>query len=143
VLFTDSFVCVVSRDHPARGKQMTLAVYLSYSHIAVQTLDGQQTFVDRPLLERGVHRRIALTLPFFVPAAEVAASTDLVVTLPRTLATRLRDPGRVRILKAPPELADFQYSMCWHPRLTEEPAHRWIREQVREAATLGNRNFHR
>jgi hypothetical protein len=45
-----------------------------------------QAMVDRPLAALGVKRRIAVRIPFFIPAVFAIAQIDLVLTLPRTLA---------------------------------------------------------
>jgi hypothetical protein len=37
-------------------------------------------------------------------------------------------------IEPPRELKAFPYLMSWHPRLTNEPAHVWLRDQVRIAA---------
>jgi DNA-binding transcriptional LysR family regulator len=37
----------------------------------------------------------------------------------------------VRMVEAPREIKSFPYFMAWHPRLTNEPAHEWFREQLR------------
>jgi len=36
--------------------------------------------------------------------------------------------------RTPRELRPSPYFMSWHPRLTNEPAQAWLREQVRVAA---------
>ena len=48
-----------------------------------------------------------------------------------------RITGRVsglRTIEPPREIKPFPYFMSWHPRLTNEAAHAWLREQVRAAA---------
>jgi hypothetical protein len=39
----------------------------------------------------------------------------------------------VRIVEAPREIKSFPYFMAWHSRLTNEPAHKWFRGQLRSA----------
>src|SRR5437016_10179297 len=41
---------------------------------------------DRPLGALGLKRHVALRIPFFIPAVLAIAETDLVLTVPRTLA---------------------------------------------------------
>src|SRR6266403_3170507 len=40
----------------------------------------------------------------------------------------------LRTIEPPRELKPFPYFMSWHPRLTNEAAHAWLREQVRIVA---------
>jgi hypothetical protein len=48
---------------------------------AVETLEDQQTMLDRPLAHLGAKRRVALSLPFTVPAILAIAQTDLILQL--------------------------------------------------------------
>jgi hypothetical protein len=41
----------------------------------------------------------------------------------------------LRTIEPPRELKAFPYFMSWHPRLTNEPAQVWLRDQVRIAAS--------
>ena len=100
----------------------------------VETLDGQQTMVDRPLAQFGVKRRVALRLPFFLPAIFAIAKTDLILTVPRRLAKITGSLAGLRIVEPPRAIKAFPYFMAWHSRLSTEPAHTWFRDQLRIVA---------
>jgi DNA-binding transcriptional LysR family regulator len=134
VLFSLDFVCLVGSAQRERSRRFTLKQYLQFPHALVETLKGQQTLVDRPLAQLGVKRRVALTLPFFVPAIFAIAQTDLILTVPRKLAQITAAMAGVRVVEPPREIKAFPYFMAWHSRLTAEPAHAWFREQLRMAA---------
>ena len=126
-LFKEDFVCLLGADHKLRSRRFTLKQYLELSHVAVGTL-------DRPLADLGLRRRVALSVPFLVPAVAAVAGSDLVLTLPRKLAKAVAAMANVRFVEPPPEIKSFQYFMVWHPRLTAEPAQVWFREQLRIVA---------
>jgi DNA-binding transcriptional LysR family regulator len=126
-LFKEDFVCLLGADHKLRSRHFTLKQYLELSHVAVGAL-------DRPLADLGLRRRVALSVPFLVPAVAAVAGSDLVVTLPRKLAKAVAAMANVRFVEPPPEIKSFQYFMVWHPRLTAEPAQVWFREQLRIVA---------
>jgi len=107
---------------------------LELPHALVETLDGQQTLVDRPLAQLGLKRRVGLSIPFFVPAIFAIASTDLVLTVLRRLVQKTASMVGVHVAEPPREIKGFPYFMVWHPRLTAEPAHAWFREHLRTAA---------
>jgi DNA-binding transcriptional LysR family regulator len=111
-----------------------LKQYLRLPHAMILTGDGHQAMVDRPLGALGLKRRVALRIPFFIPAVHAIAQTDLVLTVPRTLAKMAKRITSLRTIEPPRELRPFPYFMSWHPRLTNEPAQAWLREQVRAAA---------
>jgi DNA-binding transcriptional LysR family regulator len=134
LIFNLDFVCLVGSAQPVRTRCFTLKQYLQLPHALVETLDGQQTMVDRPLAQLGVKRRVALSIPFFIPAIFAIARTDLIVTVPRKLAKIPAKIAGVRVVEPPREIKAFPYFMAWHPRLSEEPAHAWFREQLRIVA---------
>ncbi|HYZ85562.1 MAG TPA: LysR family transcriptional regulator [Bryobacteraceae bacterium] len=134
VLFHVDFVCLVGSAQRVPKRRFTLEQYLASPHVLVETLDGRQTLVDRPLAQLGAKRRAPLSLPFFVPAIFAIAQTDLILTVPRRLAQITAGMTGVRVVEPPREIKAFPYFMAWHPRLTDEPAHAWLREQLRTAA---------
>ena len=134
VLFHVDFVCVVGAAQKVRPRRFTLAQYLDLPHVAVETWAGQQTPVDRPLAQFGAKRRVVLSVPFFSAAIFSVANTDLVLTVPRRLTKIVQPLEGVRLVEPPREIKPFPYFMVWHPRLNQEPAHAWFREQVRVAA---------
>jgi DNA-binding transcriptional LysR family regulator len=134
VIINFDFVCLVGSAQPVRARRFTLKQYLQLPHALVETLDGQQTMVDRPLAQLGMKRRAVLRLPFFVPAIFAIGQTDLVLTVPRILAKITAKVAGVRVVEPPREIKAFPYFMAWHPRLSEEPAHAWFREQLRIVA---------
>ena len=133
-LFEEDFVCLLGANQKLRSRRLTLKQYLELPHLVVAILANQQTLVDRPLADLGLRRRVALSVPFFVPAVFAVAQSDLVVTLPRKVAKAVTAMANVRTAEPPPEIRSFPYFMVWHPRLTSEPAHVWFREQLRMVA---------
>ena len=134
LIFNLDFVCLVGSAQPIRTRRLTLKKYLQLPHALVETLDGQQTMVDRPLAQLGVKRHVALRLPFFLPAIFAVAETDLILTVPRRLAKITAPRAGLRVVEPPREIKAFPYFMAWHPRLTSEPAHAWFRDQLRTVA---------
>jgi DNA-binding transcriptional LysR family regulator len=133
MLFSVDFVCLVGAALPVRARRLTMKQYLEFEHVLVELRKGQQALVDRALSQLGAKRRVAFTLPFFVPAIFAIAQTDLILTVPRRLAKITAAMAGVRVVEAPREIKSFPYFMAWHPRLTNEPAHQWFREQLRSA----------
>jgi DNA-binding transcriptional LysR family regulator len=134
VIFSLDFVCLVGSGQPVVTRRFTLKQYLQLPHAMILTGDGHQAMVDRPLALLGEKRRVALRIPFFIPAVFAIAQTDLVLTVPRTLARTTAPMAGLRMIEPPRELKPFPYFMSWHPRLTNEAAHAWLREQIRVAA---------
>src|SRR6476659_1450278 len=128
------FVCLCGAHQRIKSRRLTLKQYLRLPHAMILTGDGHQAMVDRPLGALGLKRHVALRIPFFVPAVLAIAQTDLALTVPRTLANMTKPIASLRMIEPPRELRPFPYFMSWHPRLTNEAAQAWLREQVRAAA---------
>jgi len=90
--------------------------------------------IDQPLKALGQKRHVVLKIPFYIPAILAIEQTDLVLTIPRTLANVTKRISTLRTIEPPRELKAFPYFMSWHPRLTNEPAQVGLRDQVRIAA---------
>jgi len=131
VLFNLDFVCLVGSAQRVRSRRLTLKQYLQLPHVLIDTWEGQQTLVDRPLAQLGVKRLVALSMPFFVPAIFAIARTDLILTVPRKLAATTAAVAGVRMIEAPREIGAFPYFMTWHARVAREPAHVWFRQLLR------------
>jgi DNA-binding transcriptional LysR family regulator len=134
IIFKFDFVCLVGACQRIRTRRLTLKQYLQLPHAMILTGDDHQAMVDHPLAALGLKRRVALRIPFFIPAVLAIAQTDLVLTVPRTLAKVTKPITSLRMIEPPRELKPFSYFMSWHARLTNEAAHAWLREQVRAAA---------
>jgi hypothetical protein len=90
---------VVPSDSPIVG------IYLQLPHALVQTLEGQQIPAERTLTQLGTKRRVALRLPFFVPAIFAMAHTDRILAVPRRLAKISATMAGVRVAEPPREAA--------------------------------------
>jgi hypothetical protein len=73
-----------------------LKEYLQLPHAMILTGDGHQAMIDQPLEALGLKRRVAPKIPFFIAALFAIKETDLVLTVPRTLATITMDEVRRR-----------------------------------------------
>jgi DNA-binding transcriptional LysR family regulator len=111
VIFEDDFICLVSREHPFRGKRLSLKQYLEYSHVVVNVSGGHQSLVDRPLADLGLRRRVGLTVPYFLSGILSIQETRCIVTVPRRLTDLLPESASIRVVEPPRELSRFNYVM--------------------------------
>ncbi|WP_198545745.1 LysR family transcriptional regulator [Actinacidiphila yeochonensis] len=132
VLFSEDHVCLMARDHPLTGDRVTLDDLGSYPHAGVAALQSEQMLVQSRLEQLGVRPPAGLTVPYFAAAAAAVRGNRMIAVLPRRFAAAHQDAA-VRIAEAPAELAAFDYLMIWHPRVTSDPAHRWMRSLMAEA----------
>lgn len=131
VLYHEHFVCLMSADCKFRGKRFSLDEYLRRPHAVATTAEGQQTMIDRPLADLGRARNIVLQSPYFMATALNIVDTDLIFTVPMRLALELSRLANFRQVLPPQEIADFPYTMIWHPRLGGDSGQAWFRDQIR------------
>jgi DNA-binding transcriptional LysR family regulator len=133
-LFTDGFVCLVSKSHPLRSKRLTLKAFISYPHVEVAVTSGRTPYIDNALAALGLRRRVTLRTTYQLPALFATADSDMIFTTPRRPAKLLAAIAGLRIIEAPKELTDFTYGMAWHRRQNNDVVHQWVRAQLRTAA---------
>lgn len=128
-LFRDRLRCFVREGHPAipRRGGLSMKRYVALGHVLVSPRGEGAGLVDRALAERDATRRVTVRVPQFSTALAILEQSDLVLTAPSALA---RVAGRAVSLAPPVALPEHAVAMLWHPRFTEDPAHRWLREQL-------------
>ncbi len=130
-LFRDRYVGVVRGDHPLARDGVTLADYAAASHVVAWRQGLDLGGVDELLRQAGLAREVAATADGFSAALALARGSDLVATVPERHTGTLRQG--MFTFPIPLEMAAFTISLLWHPRLDGDPAHRWLRDRVREA----------
>jgi DNA-binding transcriptional LysR family regulator len=84
----------------------------------------------------GLSRRVVLRIPHFAAAAVVVSKTDLVVTLPARMAREVAEELKLVTLPVPFALKGFTFSIGYSSGFENDPAHRWFRARLVEAAQL-------
>jgi LysR family nod box-dependent transcriptional activator len=70
----------------------------------------------------------------FLLAPFLLQGTDLVTLIPKRAEAFLRRTGDIRVLESPIELPALSETRWWHPRVSSDPAHLWLRERIGEIA---------
>ena len=134
VLFEETFTCLLNRRSLPENGVLDLDSYLARPHLLVSTDGSTQGEVDNVLRSQGLQRRVAVNVPHWGAAPGMIADTDLILTV----ATRTLDNlplGDTLVSLAPPlTVAPFNYVQVWHNRFNQDPAHRWLRELVKQVS---------
>jgi DNA-binding transcriptional LysR family regulator len=131
-LYTDKDALAVRRGHPLARRLQRLPVFLEARHIAVITHGQSLDMIDEWLIDKGVHRRIALAVPSYLQALRTAARTDLVAFVPRRLITSLSEPLRLIAIDPPLDPGVDEQFMFYPTRAQVDPASVWLRGVVLE-----------
>lgn len=127
-LFSERYVLAGRAGHPRLQRRPTLAQFCKLDQVIVSPDGGGfQGVTDTQLAERGMSRRVALSVPHFLFLGAVLASTDLVAVVPSRL---VRDNAALQVVEPPLEVPGFEMLMLWHERIHRDPAHQWLREHI-------------
>lgn len=129
-LFRDRFIGVVRLDHPLAQRKITPARYAAARHIHVSRKGVDKGPIDEALAPLGLTRDVATIVGEFSSAVAVARASDLVASVPARHTGNLRDG--MHSFPLPVAVPDITVSLLWHPRSHADPAHRWLRDCVRE-----------
>lgn len=129
-LFGDSDSLAVRRGHPQAAKLRRMEVFLKARHVAVIGRGLAEDPIDTWLLARGIHRRIALSVPSYLQALHTVARSDLVAFVPGRLIGSLSD--QLGLVSATPPIqpdGDEEF-LFWPTRNQNDPGSTWLRRHV-------------
>jgi len=132
VLFPDEFVCIVRKNHPRVGQKMDLKTYTSLAHVLVSDEATGPGVVDLELAKRGMSRTVGFRTSHFLMVPAVVAATDFVAAISRRVAGPYAEHLPLRILPPPLKLPRGSVRQVWHERTHASPAHRWLRDVIRD-----------
>jgi DNA-binding transcriptional LysR family regulator len=130
LLFKEQYVCVSSRNNPKTRDTITLEDYLKASHLLVSPKEDMTGRVDWFLEKQNLKRHVAITVPHFLVAPFVLASTNLIATLAERVARTYADVLDLIVLPLPLEIPGFPVTMLWHTKNNSDPAHIWLRTTI-------------
>lgn len=129
-LWSIRYLSLVRRKHPLAGHEVSAKTLADQRHVVVSTSGtGHSHLRIEKLLERAIpSANIVCRVPSFLSAAVIAARTDVVVTLPSSLADGLASSLDLVTLGPGFRLPKIDISQYWHERFHREPGSRWIRD---------------
>lgn len=128
-LFRDRYVGVVRRGHPLSEGQITPSRFAAGRHIFVSRDLLDKGPIDEALLLMGLERKVVTIVGGFSTALGLARASDLIASVPERHTENLR--ADMHCFPLPVTVPEFTVSLLWHPRLDGDPAHRWLRGQIR------------
>lgn len=136
VLFTENYVSVMRRGHPAlvgvpAGQPLPLDSYLGYRHVVVSAKLDDRSLLVRTLANVGRERTVGCTVNEFLGVPAILQGTDLLGTVPERLLAQAGGPlVELESRPLPVELPAHTFELIWHQRKDEVAAHKWIREAI-------------
>lgn len=136
-LLRDPFVVAMRRGHARAASPWSIEAYAAQTHLLVSPRGDTTGAIDRMLVDLGLRRRIALLVATYLAVPAALAASDLIATLPLRIARQIAAVGDIDIRPLPIDLA-MTVSIAWHRRSAGEPAQRWFRSLILDAADDGD-----
>jgi len=138
-LFEDPIICTMRADSPYARRTapdaMTLEDYLDLPHVApTQMLPGYHGVIDAYLERHGLQRRVAVESPYFGVIPYMLTQSDLVLTTGRQFIRAFEKTLPLKSFTVPLKFPPMRFYQLWHQRVHQSTEHKWLRDQVSNAA---------
>jgi DNA-binding transcriptional LysR family regulator len=128
-LLQEEFRMAQRKDHPRGTRPSTIEEYAQLEHVIVSgDGGGVRGFIDDLLAEKGLSRRVGVSVQYYSLVPLILQMTDLVSTLPARFLDRYADS--LASTPLPFEVRRFNLYATWHTRFDNDPAHAWLRGQL-------------
>jgi DNA-binding transcriptional LysR family regulator len=139
VLRHDRMVLVARRDgalaRHAAGGPVTAAALAGVGHVNATRRGRRHGPLDDALAEQGLARDVVATAPDLLAAFALVRAADLVTLAPTWVVAALGGDD-LATWDPPVTVPPLVIAQSWHPRTDTDPAHRWLRDRVREVVAL-------
>jgi DNA-binding transcriptional LysR family regulator len=133
-LLGESLLVVMRKGHPLAAGTLRKNDYLGAQHVTVSQL-GEAVPLDVLLAQDGRSRDIRLQCQHYFAACQVAASSDLLLTMPSSYAASFSHLLAIDTQPLPIRLKPIPILAYWHQSKDDDRAHQWFRQLIIE--TIG------
>jgi DNA-binding transcriptional LysR family regulator len=136
-LFTDRWVCLVSRDNTEVGDELSMNDLARLDWV-VPYHDAQgyppSAPIPRQLGLLGIRPHVAVRVESYQAAPHFVAGTNRIALIQQRLAERFAEPLGLRVLDCPGRPEPVREELWWHESHDDDPGHAWFRRLVVDAA---------
>ncbi|MFC4701166.1 LysR family transcriptional regulator [Glaciecola siphonariae] len=132
LLFNVNYLCVMRPGHPLAKSKISIDEFAGAQHLLV-SLSGDVTgFTDEVLAQRGLSRRIAMTVNQFSMIVPLLKNSDLIAVAPLGGVADGIISGDITGTLTPIEMSPPGATLYWHPRQDKDQGLLWLREKVKQ-----------
>ncbi|MEC3997069.1 LysR family transcriptional regulator [Actinacidiphila sp. DG2A-62] len=130
LLGADRLVVAMRADHPCAAA-LDLGSYAAQPHVVISRRGRLTASIDEVLAGEGLRRQVVAAVATVSTALQIAARSDALVTCTEMLGRPLIKAFGLVERPLPVESEAAAINCNWHQRFDSDPAHVWLREQVR------------
>lgn len=128
----DDYCTIARKNHPHLKGGLTLDKFLKLSHVRISPWGEKQGIVDQHLAQQGLSRHVALQLPNAMVAPYTVLHSDLILTLPKLLASYMATMIDIDIYSTPLSISKYQLNIYCHKLNANKASHFWLNELVKQ-----------
>lgn len=137
-LFSDREVCIMRKDHPNIGSTLSLEQYSAAEFIGLSISEYEEQAIDIKLKEMGIKRNIRLIVENEVTIPQLVAKTDFVANVTELIAKSFAAFLPVKVMSLPIPINNIKFYQYWHARHQNDPAHMWMRQNIKNVCEIIN-----
>jgi DNA-binding transcriptional LysR family regulator len=134
-LLTPALSMIARKDHPKIDGAFTLEHFQRLSHIALVPKLRALSRLEEGLRAQNITRHIVYSVTKFWAFPHIVATTDLVGIVPTAFAHETAKTYPLAIYPLPFEYPSEKLYMTWKTSRTNDPGHRWLREEIIKVLT--------
>lgn len=129
-LLSDKMLVAVNANHQHIKNTLTLDEYLQAKHVIVSSRSSGISYEDFELGRLGLQRHVSYRCQQYFSAYQIVAKTDILLTIPESIAGMFQAHFNVNLFEFPAELHALDLQLYWHKKLDKDPANHWLRNQI-------------
>ena len=134
VIMEDTLSVMCREDHPRlKGDSITVDEYLTEKHVThSQVAQGGGYLIGRGLKDESIlkKRQVAWYGSSIMEMLPIIEKCNYIALLPQRLVDQYLQFYKLKQLKTSFLIEPIKVAMYWHPSRTNDPSHRWLRQQV-------------
>lgn len=138
-LFEERFISVADSSTLPASRILSLSEWLDRPHIVVTHPSVHELEIESALQTLGLERKRQITLPHWRVANDLIPGSDLILTVASRNMTPLNPT--LTIFEPPLTIKPFSFRQLWHLRRDADPAHLWLRQQIKEITDANKTPF--
>lgn len=130
-LYEDTFLVCARKGRVDPLGELTEKAYLAADHVTLRwTRDGLESPVDARLGALKLKRKVIAALPTLAGCSTVASQSNALFTIHSRIARILAMRFDLQLHPMPIVLAPVTLYQIWHERSDDDPAHKWLRNEL-------------
>lgn len=129
-VFDSHYVCAMRKGHPLAARPLTMKAFLGADHLLVSLSGDPVGLIDDLLAEKGLRRRIAMTINNFYGMVDLLVASDLICVMSDNFFRHHPLKNKLVLAKIPFTVPSNRLNLAWHIRHENDAGHRWLRERI-------------